>query len=168
MGNNARGFLWVGENSANGTTAITGQDYASRFYLTANGAGRGLARPMQLCGAMISVRNALLILVTACALTGSAFAGDASAPAAPTAPTPASGKPDLQQLIQQFNHRRDSLVANHDALVNQLKTATAEQKKAILEKMAAEQKDLLDTQRAMAKQIRDEMRKLRQQTPPHR
>jgi len=107
--------------------------------------------------------------VAACVAAGGLFAADAGTPARPAAPAAAAdGKPDLQQLIHQFSARRDTLMANREALLNQLKTATAEQKKAILAKMAAEQKDLIDSQRAMAKQIRDEMRKLRLQTPARR
>lgn len=49
--------------------------------------------------------------------------------------------------------------------MNQLKNATAEQRKAILEKVQAQEKDLLDQQRALGRQIRDEMRKLRQTAP---
>jgi 4-aminobutyrate aminotransferase-like enzyme len=50
-------------------------------------------------------------------------------------------------------------------LLDQLKNATAEQKKAILDQMQAQQKDLLDAQRALGRQIRDELRKLRQSQP---
>jgi transcription initiation factor IIE alpha subunit len=47
--------------------------------------------------------------------------------------------------------------------VNQLKAAaTADQRKAILDKMQAQEKELVDAQRALGKQLRDELRKLRQ------
>lgn len=73
---------------------------------------------------------------------------------------------DLQKLIDQFNKRRETMLADRDALVAQLKNATDEQRKAILEKMQALQKDQLDAQRALAEQIRDEMRKLRRTSGP--
>ena len=69
---------------------------------------------------------------------------------------------DVQKLIDQFSAKRDTLIADRQALVNQLKGATADQRKAILEKMQAQEKELVDAQRALGKQLRDELRKLRQ------
>jgi hypothetical protein len=95
----------------------------------------------------------------------------ADAPAKPTANAPAVAKPDkpapadVQQAIDQFGAKRDTMIANRQALLDQLKNATAEQKKAILDQMQAQQKDLLDAQRALGRQIRDELRKLRQSQP---
>jgi hypothetical protein len=118
----------------------------------------------------MSIPRKLMLLAAAwVAVIGGAFAADAQTPApaaAAAAKDSAKTKGDLQMLMQQFNARRDALLATHEALLNQLKTATAEQRKAILEKMASDQKELMDAQRAMAKQMRDELRKLRQATPP--
>jgi 4-aminobutyrate aminotransferase-like enzyme len=50
-------------------------------------------------------------------------------------------------------------------MLDQLKTANAEQQKAILATMQAQQKDLLEAQRALGRQIRDELRKIRQSQP---
>jgi len=70
---------------------------------------------------------------------------------------------DVQKLIDQFSAKRDTMIADRQALVNQLKAAaTADQRKAILEKMQAQEKELVDAQRALGKQLRDELRKLRQ------
>ena len=69
---------------------------------------------------------------------------------------------DVQKLVDQFSAKRDTLIADRQALVNQLKGATAEQRKAILEKMQAQEKELVDAQRALGKQLRDELRQLRQ------
>lgn len=80
----------------------------------------------------------------------------------------AASSSDLQKLIDQFKARRDTLLADRQALIDQLKNATAEQRKQILDKMQAQQKDLIDAQRALGKQIRDEMRKLRESTPGSR
>lgn len=86
----------------------------------------------------------------------------AERPEKPSKSELASGSADLQRLMSQFNARRDALIADRDALVAQLKEATAEQRKAILEKMQAQQKLALEEQRALGRQIRDEMRKLRE------
>jgi hypothetical protein len=69
---------------------------------------------------------------------------------------------DVQKLVDQFSTKRDTLIADRQALVNQLKGATADQRKAILEKMQAQEKELVDAQRALGKQLRDELRQLRQ------
>jgi len=70
---------------------------------------------------------------------------------------------DVQKLVDQFSAKRDTMIADRQALVNQLKAAaTADQRKAILEKMQAQEKELVDAQRALGKQLRDELRKLRQ------
>jgi len=70
---------------------------------------------------------------------------------------------DVQKLVDQFSAKRDTMIADRQALVNQLKAAaTADQRKAILDKMQAQEKELVDAQRALGKQLRDEFRKLRQ------
>ena len=72
---------------------------------------------------------------------------------------------DVQKAMDQFSAKRDAIIAGHQALLDQLKTATAAQRQAILDQMQAQQKDLLETQRALGRQIRDELRKLRQSQP---
>ena len=95
----------------------------------------------------------------------------ADAPAKPTTTPPVAAKPDkptptdVKQAIDQFNAKRDAMIADRQAQLDQLKNATAEQKKAILDQMQAAQKYLLDAQRALGRQIRDELRKLRQSQP---
>ena len=70
---------------------------------------------------------------------------------------------DVQKLVDQFSAKRDTMIADRQALVNQLKAAaTADQRKAILEKMQAQEKELVDAQRALGKQLRDDLRQLRQ------
>jgi len=114
---------------------------------------------------MSPVRKALFLATALVAVGNIAFAADPAAPASKSA-TATAPTVDLQNLMQQFNARRDAYLANREALLNQLKSATEEQKKAILAKMAADEKDLKDAQRAMAKQMRDEMRKQLRATPP--
>ena len=100
--------------------------------------------------------------------TAGAFGAEATAVSAEkasakaAAPAPA----DVQKLIEQFNAQRDSVIADRQALLNQLKNATADQRKAILEKLQAQQKDLVEAQRALGKQIRDDLRNLRPTSAP--
>ncbi len=75
---------------------------------------------------------------------------------------------DVKKATEQFNAKRDALIAAHDAQLEKLKNATAEERKVILEQMQAQQKDLLEAQRALGKQIRDDLRKLKQSQPPGR
>ncbi len=115
---------------------------------------------------MPAFRKCIVLMLAVLGLAAGAYAGDAAAPAKPTKQTPpVVGNADLQKLIDQFSARRDTILAEREALLNQLKTATAEQKKAILDKMQAQQKDLIDAQRALGRQIRDEMRQLKQTLP---
>src|SRR5947207_88468 len=45
---------------------------------------------------------------------------------------------NLQNLVEQLNAQRDSAIANHEELAKQLKDASEDQKKVILEKMEAQ------------------------------
>jgi hypothetical protein len=90
----------------------------------------------------------------------------ADAPAKPAAKPDKPAPADVQKAIDQFNAKRDAMIADRQAMLDRLKNATAEDKKAILDQMQAQQKDLLDAQRALGRQIRDELRKLRQSQPP--
>ena len=108
------------------------------------------------------------LLFAILAMTGVGLCGAAETPAgAAKSATKAAAavSPESQKLIDQFNAQRDTVIADRQALIDQLKNATAEQRKAILEKMQAQQKDLLDAQRTLGKQMRDELRKLRQSQP---
>jgi cell division protein FtsB len=52
--------------------------------------------------------------------------------------------------------------------LEQLKGATAEQRQQILEKLQAQKKELDTLQREQGKQLREELRKLRQSSPAPR
>jgi hypothetical protein len=114
---------------------------------------------------MAFVRKTLLLITAGFALGGMTRA--AEAPAKPTKPDVAlkANAPELQKLIDQFSAQRDTLLADRAALLEQLKNATAEQRKAILEKAETQQKELIEAQRALGKRIRDEMRKIRETRP---
>lgn len=111
-------------------------------------------------------KSILILLAMTFAVATGVRAADATKPK-PSKPDMATAvnSSDLQKLIQQFATRRDSMLADRQALLNQLRNATAEQRKAILEKMESQQKELLEAQRALGKQIRDDMRKLRMSLP---
>ncbi|MSU23724.1 MAG: hypothetical protein EXS32_07870 [Opitutus sp.] len=99
------------------------------------------------------------LLATILLLAGASVSGAAETPAA------AAATAGTQKLIDRVKAQGDQVIADRQAMIDQLKNATAEHRKAILEKMQAQQKDLLDAQRALGKQIRDELRKLRQSQP---
>ena len=107
----------------------------------------------------VTSAKTLLLAVALFATSSGMHAADAAKDAKPTS------NADMQKLVEQFTARRDALLANREALMTQLKNATAEQRKAILEKMQSQQKDLVEAQRALGRQLRDEMRKLREATP---
>ena len=113
--------------------------------------------------------NLLTKLIAVAALAVSTGLHAAEAPAKPADKTqpkvaaPSTG--DVKKDMEKFNAQRDAMLAERQALISQLKNATEEQRKAILEKM----KELGETQRELSKQIRDDLRKLRQgQGPPGR
>lgn len=100
----------------------------------------------------------LIAATTLVACTG-LFAADASPTKQDSSSAAKSSAPaDVKKDMEKFNAQRDEMLANRQSLVNQLKTATDEQRKAILEKM----KELGDAQRELSKQIREDLRKLRQ------
>lgn len=109
------------------------------------------------------------LLVAALVASAGAVYGADAVPTAPRMGRPdvpaAASSSDLQKLIERFNTSRDQILAERQALLEQLKNATAEQKRAIIERNQAEQKERIDAQRELGKQIRDEMRKLRRATP---
>ncbi len=108
----------------------------------------------------MKLRFSSLLLIAAVLAVGGLRA--AEAPAAKEKEKPAA---DVKAAMDQFSAKREAVLKERQALLEQLKNATAEQRKAILDQMQAQQKDLLESQRALGRQIRDELRKLRQ-TPP--
>jgi hypothetical protein len=127
----------------------------------------GLSQYRQISTCAIVKASSLNKLFLAAVLAASAGLGAAqTTPSTPPADVAklagAAQSTDVQKLINQFSAKRDTLIADRQALVNQLKGATAEQRKAILDKMQAQEKELVDAQRALGKQLRDDLRKLRQ------
>ena len=70
--------------------------------------------------------------------------------------------PEVQKLVDQFGKQRDTILANRQKLIDQLKGATEEERKAIIEKLQQQQKDMADQMRELSKLQRDEARKQRE------
>jgi hypothetical protein len=85
----------------------------------------------------------------------------ATAAAKEKAKKSAASTGDLKKLIDQLSAQRDTLIADHEALVKQLKDATEEKKKEIIDKIEAQKKSFEEVTNALHKQIRDEQRKQR-------
>jgi len=83
--------------------------------------------------------------------------------AKPSATPPAS---DVQKLTEQFSQQRDAMLAQRQALLDQLKNATEKQRETIIKQLEAQQKDFENAQRALYKQLRDDLRKERASKPP--
>jgi recombinational DNA repair ATPase RecF len=69
---------------------------------------------------------------------------------------------DVKNLKDQLAKQADAVLAARQKMIDQLKTATEEQRKAILEKMKAQQQDFVEAQHSLYLQLRDEMRQTRQ------
>jgi nucleoid-associated protein YgaU len=67
----------------------------------------------------------------------------------------------LQTLITQFRTQREQLLAARQALFASLQGKTAEEKQQILAAAKEQLQTTLDEQKALAKQIREQMRQLR-------
>lgn len=67
----------------------------------------------------------------------------------------------VHAVIDQFRAQRDDYLAERRALLEKLKTATDAEKKAILEQLRTESRAREDDERSLGKQIRDELKKLR-------
>lgn len=109
------------------------------------------------------LRSTKLLLIASALAAG---AGMASAQSNDGARASAPAAADVRKAMEQFNAKRDATLASRQELMNQLKGATEQERKIILEKLQAQQKELLETQRALGKQIRDDMRKQRESLKP--
>ena len=111
---------------------------------------------------------ALLVLAGGVALAQSGSAEGAKSVMAKDATRKSSVSADLQKLLEQINSQRERMISDHDALAKQLKDATDEQRKAIMEKMQEQKKAFEAAQSNLHKQIRDEQRRQRQNSAPKR
>ncbi len=104
------------------------------------------------------------LLAAALVATGVSFGW--AADSAKGAAAEAAG--NSQRLVEQANAQRERMLAEHAALTKQLKTATEEQRKAILARLEEQRKNFEESQRTLAKLIRDEQRRQRQESSPPR
>lgn len=111
-------------------------------------------------------RMVLVALLASGAGAMAAQTGDGGAAVREKAQTARATSADLQKLVQQIGSQREKMIADHEALAKQLKDATDEQRKAIMEKMQEQKKAFEAAQSALHKQIRDEQRRLRQAGVP--
>ena len=86
-----------------------------------------------------------------------------STSARPTMPTmPKITLPaDLQALIKQFDAQRDAMLAQRKADLDKLKNATEAERAKLLADMKAKGMELSAEQRELARNIREELKKLR-------
>jgi Spy/CpxP family protein refolding chaperone len=69
----------------------------------------------------------------------------------------------LHGLLNQFREQRDQYIAARQALMQRLRTCTDAERQQILEQLRLENQARVAEQRALGKQIRDELRRLREQ-----
>ncbi|PTY06308.1 hypothetical protein DB347_12805 [Opitutaceae bacterium EW11] len=69
----------------------------------------------------------------------------------------------VRALIKEFETKREQYISDRKALIARLQGATADERKQILEQLRTEQQSRIEEQRALAKQIREELKTLRQQ-----
>ena len=97
-----------------------------------------------------------LVLVGSLLVTASgAFAESTTPPTPPSTPNASDNAKAIQALHDQFKAKREQFIADRKALIAKLQGATEAERKQILEQLKAEQKNRIDEQRALAKQIRD-------------
>jgi len=70
---------------------------------------------------------------------------------------------ELQAMVQLFRQQRHDFLAQRKALFEEMKTMTQEERKARIEELRAQTREALMVQRDLAKSIREELRKLRQE-----
>lgn len=114
-----------------------------------------------------------LVIPGLIALAQVTFAAPPTSLPAPAASHPAPHTPNpnasvyaaaVQTILQKFDAERDKTIAQRQALLDQLQSATSEaDRKAIIDQMRTEQQTFQDEQRATAKEIRTELQTLRKQ-----
>jgi hypothetical protein len=110
-----------------------------------------------------------LLALLACSVLGAsvALAQKPEDTGKPSDPPQLRGKGSVESetvrtLLQDFATKREQYIAERKALIEKLKTATDAEKKQILDQLKADQQARIDEQRELAKQIRDELKKLRE------
>lgn len=74
----------------------------------------------------------------------------------------ATGVAEMQRLLAQVKSQRDQMISAHESLARELREASEEQRKAILDRMQEQKREFEAAQSALHKQIREEQRRQRQ------
>jgi ABC-type branched-subunit amino acid transport system ATPase component len=100
--------------------------------------------------------------------TGNSTTGGSTSPGGTTNPRgkgPAANASEnakaVHKVIADFQAQRDQYLAERKTLLEKLRTATETERKTILEQLRAENEKRADEERALGKQIREELKKLR-------
>jgi hypothetical protein len=140
----------------------------SSFRKESKDAAVSLARCLQSGRQVLSMRiryHARALVAVALLAAGTALSGaETKSPAAVRTVAGTS----VQKLMEQASSQRERMIAEHEALAKQLREATEEQRKAILDKMQEQKKAFEAAQSALHKQIREEQRRQRQSAAPRR
>lgn len=70
---------------------------------------------------------------------------------------------ELQDMINQFREQRTTFLQERKALFEELKNMTQEQRRARIQELRTQTRLALEAQRELARQIRQELRNLRQE-----
>lgn len=108
-------------------------------------------------------RRLLASALLALGLTAGLHAAESASSAAK-----GSAKSEVTKAKEQAEATRNEKIKEYEALAKQLRDATEEQRKVILEKMQERKKAFEEAQNALHQQIRDEQRQQRRDSAPKR
>lgn len=122
-----------------------------------------------------------LALLTLCATAVGLAAQDTTAPQRPATPQgvgvglfrdreklnlPATPEADqVRALIQNFREQRENYLKERQALLERLREAARADREALINEWRAFNRDNLEAQRELAREIREQLRQLRQRPP---
>ncbi|MBS0663703.1 MAG: hypothetical protein JSR48_10605 [Verrucomicrobia bacterium] len=119
------------------------------------------------------MKTRILSLILGLALAGAVAHAQTSTPPTPPPPpnmphTPALQASDVAKavaaILQQFDAKRDQAIADRQALIEKIKAATTDaERQALMTQLRTEMAAHREEMAALGKQIREELRKLRQQ-----
>lgn len=163
------GSAATGTTNSGGVAPATGRPETTPTGPTAGGTGSGTTPP-----APPTMADRPGMTGTTTGSTGTATGSTATTTGRPE--TPGRSAPHtvnenasdnakaVQAVLRQFDAKRDAMAAERKALIEKLNAATTEaERKAILEQLRTEKQAQADEQRALGKEIREELRKVRDQ-----
>lgn len=121
----------------------------------------------------MKTKTSLLITIAALACSAPALLAQTAGPGAagsnrPTTPPAMEGPGSahseaMRTRLREFAAQREEFIAQRRELVARLQTATEEERQAIIAELRLQLQSRVEEQRALAKQIREEMKALREQ-----